>query len=83
LSKGERGRNLDGAFAAPDGRVRGKRLLLIDDVFTTGATTEACALALLRAGAADVAVFALAKVEPGSPEGDFVREMEAAMTYAA
>jgi ComF family protein len=83
LSKGERGHNLEGAFAAPDGRVRGKRLLLIDDVFTTGATTEACALALLRAGAAEVAVFALAKVEPGSPEGDFVREMEAALSYAA
>lgn len=82
LSKGERGRNLEGAFAARDPRVRGKRLLLIDDVFTTGATTEACAAALLRAGASDAAVFALAKVEPGSPEGDFVREMEAAAAYA-
>jgi ComF family protein len=83
LSKGERGQNLDNAFVAPDARVRGKRLLLIDDVFTTGATTEACALALARAGAREVAVFTLAKVEPGSPEGDFVREMEAAAAYAA
>jgi ComF family protein len=82
LSKGERGRNLDGAFAAATERVRGKRLLLVDDVYTTGATTEACAAALLAAGAAEVAVFALAKVEPGSPEGDFVREMEAAVSYA-
>jgi ComF family protein len=82
LSKGERGRNLDGAFAAAAGQVAGKRLLLIDDVFTTGATTEACAAALLSAGAKEVAVFALAKVEPGSPEGDFVREMEAAVSYA-
>jgi ComF family protein len=81
LSKGERGRNLDGAFAA-DGRLRGKRVILIDDVFTTGATTEACARAMLAAGAAEVSVFALAKVEPGSPAGDFVREMEAAAAYA-
>lgn len=83
LSKGDRGRNLEGAFACADGRLQGKRILLIDDVFTTGATSEACAAALLRAGAAEVAVFALAKVEPGSPEEDFVREMEAAAAYAA
>ncbi|MBW8887901.1 MAG: ComF family protein [Fibrobacteres bacterium] len=83
LSKGERGRNLEGAFACPDGSLKGKRILLIDDVFTTGATSEACAAALLRAGAAEVAVFALAKVEPGSPEEDFVRELEAAAAYAA
>ncbi len=82
LSKGERGRNLDGAFSAAPGLVRGKRLLLIDDVYTTGATTEACAASLLAAGAAEVAVFALARVEPGSPENDFVREMEAAVSYA-
>jgi ComF family protein len=82
LSKGERGRNLEGAFACPDERIKGKRILLIDDVFTTGATSEACAAALLRAGAAEVSVFALAKVEPGSPEEDFVREMEAAAAYA-
>lgn len=83
LSKGERASNLDGAFACPEGRLKGKRILLIDDVFTTGSTSEACAAALLRAGASEVAVFALAKVEPGSPEEDFVRELEAAAAYAA
>ncbi|MDR1572460.1 MAG: ComF family protein [Clostridiales Family XIII bacterium] len=55
---GERRReNLKGAFALrPGGEalVEGRRLLLVDDVFTTGSTVEACAEALLAAGAAAV-----------------------------
>jgi len=60
----EREANVKGAFevAQPD-RVEGRRLLLIDDVFTTGATANECAKALLAAGAAEVAVFTLARVE--------------------
>jgi ComF family protein len=64
-----RKRNVAGVFAVPRGwraRVKDKRLLLIDDVLTTGATVEGCARALKAAGAArvDVAVIARVKVAP-------------------
>lgn len=59
-----RRRNVRGAFAvrAASRAVQGKRLLLIDDVFTTGATAEECARVLRRAGAAAVGVYTLARV---------------------
>ncbi len=50
----DRYQNVDGAFLCMETGVRGKQVLLIDDVSTSGATLEACAVALKDAGAATV-----------------------------
>ena len=47
---------------AAKAEIAGRRLILIDDVLTSGATADACARALLRAGAAQVDVLVLARV---------------------
>lgn len=63
LSPEERRRNVKGAFRVADpAAVAGKKVVLLDDVFTTGATVRECARMLRRAGAAQVAVITVARV---------------------
>lgn len=57
--------NVRGAFWADKNRVQGRSLLLVDDVFTTGATTRAAVEALKQAGASRVAVACLTATQPG------------------
>lgn len=64
-----RRRNMAGAFAVPPSkaaRIKGQRVLLIDDVLTTGATAHACARALKAAGATTVNLAVIAKVRAGA-----------------
>jgi ComF family protein len=65
LSRSERAANVQGAFRVPpEGKaaVAGRRLILVDDVLTSGATVDGCARALLRAGAANIDVLVFARV---------------------
>ena len=65
LSRPQRASNVQGAFkVAPDRQhlIAGRRVVLIDDVLTSGATVDACARALLRAKAAAVDVLVFARV---------------------
>jgi ComF family protein len=64
LTNSNRRKNVAGAFRVSDRtQVAGKRILLIDDVMTTGATAAACASALKRAGASSVTLLTLARVD--------------------
>jgi ComF family protein len=62
LTQAERRANVRDAFRCRAGEaVKGLKLILIDDVMTTGATTNACARELTRAGAAEVCVWTVAR----------------------
>jgi ComF family protein len=68
LSRAQRASNVQGAFevsADARGEIAGRRLVLIDDVLTSGATLDACARALLRAKASQVDVLVFARVVDG------------------
>ena len=65
LSRTQRASNVQGAFKVAADRqflIAGRRVVLIDDVLTSGATVDACARALLRAKAASVDVLVFARV---------------------
>jgi len=71
LNAAQRRQNVRNAFAVGPrwtGRVEGRRVLVIDDVFTTGATVSECARMLQRAGAGAVDVLTLARVD--APRGE-------------
>lgn len=62
LTRSERAENMHDAFVPrPGAKLRGERIVVVDDVFTTGATTSACARALRQAGAGEVGVWTLAR----------------------
>jgi ComF family protein len=65
LSRPQRASNVQGAFKVSADRqaeIQGRRVVLVDDVLTSGATVDACARALLRAKAAEVDVLVFARV---------------------
>lgn len=62
LTRDQRAANMKNAFAVrKDAPAKGQRIVLLDDVFTTGATTNACAQVLRAAGAAEVTVWTVAR----------------------
>lgn len=64
LQRAERMENAKKAYTClPNADLGGKRVLLVDDIITTGATVSSCALALLKAGAVDVTAAAVAATE--------------------
>lgn len=69
LTRDQRGRNVAGAFDVPAERradIAGQRIVLVDDVMTTGATANACSKVLRRAGASNIDVLVLARVVDGT-----------------
>ncbi len=71
LQARDRVANVKDAFSASSDRVRGKALLVVDDVSTTGSTLSECAVALRAAGAS--AVYGLALSQPAQKEDELFR----------
>jgi ComF family protein len=72
LGRRERALAVRGAFKVPAGArpaLAGRRVVLVDDVYTSGATASACAKALKRAGAASVEILCWARVVPSAEGG--------------
>jgi ComF family protein len=72
LSRRERALAVRGAFGPAEGarsRLAGRRVVLVDDVYTSGATASACARVLKRSGAASVEVLCWARVVHADPDG--------------
>jgi len=62
LEASERRKNLKGAFAViQERKIKGKTVLLVDDVYTTGSTIEECSSALIEAGALEVRALTIAQ----------------------
>jgi len=62
LGRNEREANIKGAFKiADEGKITGEKILLVDDVYTTGSTVKECAKVLMKAGAEEVGVLTVAR----------------------
>ncbi|MCC6537464.1 MAG: ComF family protein [Bryobacterales bacterium] len=85
LTSAARRRNVSGLFTVPpsaSAEVRGRRVLLVDDVLTTGATARAAASALKRGGgAAQVSVLTLARADRREQFGGLLREQRESAGY--
>jgi ComF family protein len=77
LSRRQRAATVKGAFAINkrcSEAAKGRAVVLVDDVYTSGATTDACVATLLKAGATKVTIFCWARVLPEALEGSMLGE---------